>query len=341
MDGGVPALPISRSLPRSLPRKVGRAVYFFTRRFERFYWDSTRIDFVRDLAATSRSFDVVLANDIATLPLALTVAGHAGRVVFDAHEFYPDEFAGSLLWKLRMRPYVKWMCEAHLVQADCVTTVSPGIADEYRQRFGIDCTVVSNASPYCDLSPTPVGSGPIQLIHHGIAVPERRLERMIESMKYLGEGYRLTLMLVRSRYTRRYFEHLRRRAETQVNVCFRDPVPLTRICEVLNEYDVGIFLLPVNGPNAKYALPNKLYEFVQARLAVAVSPNPDMAAVVTRFNLGVVARDFTPKGMAAAVGGLSRADIKRHKESADRAARKITAESNAGIWRDIMRALTS
>ena len=126
-----------------------------------------------------------------------------------------------------------------------------------------------------------------------------------------------------------------------VNVCFRDPVPLTRICDVLNDYDIGVFILPVNGPNAKYALPNKLFEFVQARLAIAVSPNPGMSAVVTGFGLGVVARDFTPKGMAAAIGGLSRADIKRYKESADHAAGKITAESNARIWRGIMRALTS
>ena len=65
-----------------------------------------------------------------------------------------------------------------------------------------------------------------------------------------------------------------------------------------------------------------------------------MAAVVTGFDLGVVAQDFTPEAMAAAIGGLSRADIKRHKERADHAAGTITAESNAGIWRSIMHALT-
>jgi glycosyltransferase involved in cell wall biosynthesis len=339
VDGGVRALPISRSLPSSLRRKARRAGYFFTRRFGRFYWDPTRTGFLRDLAASEGPFDVVLANDIATLPLALAAAGGAGRVVFDAHEFYPDEFSGSGLWKVRMRPYVRWMCDTYLAQANCVTTVSNGIAGEYRRRFGIDSTVVSNAAPYHDLTPSPVGPGPIQLVHHGAAIPARRIERMIDSMKFLGDDYELTLMLVRSRYTKRYFEQLEGRAEPVANVRFREPVPITRLCDVLNGYDLGVYLLPVNGLNDEYALPNKLFEFMQARLAVAVSPNPEMAGFVRELDLGVVTRDFTPEAMAEAIRGLSRRDIERHKECADRAARAVNAEDNATTWRSVMRAL--
>jgi hypothetical protein len=285
---GVRALPISRSLPRSFRRKARRAVYFLTRRFKRFYWDPTRTGFLRDLAANEPPFDIVLANDIATLPLALAAAGRTGRVVFDAHEFYPDEFSGSGLWTLRMKPYVTWMCETYLPKADRVTTVSNGIAGTYRLRFGIDSTVVSNASPYQDLTPTPVGPGPIQLVHHGTAISARRIERMIETMKHLCDDYELTLILATSRYTQRYFEQLRFQAQAVPNVRFRDPVPITSVCEVLNTYDLGVYLLPVNGPNHEHALPNKLFEFMQARLAVAVSPNPDMASLVREFDLGVV-----------------------------------------------------
>jgi hypothetical protein len=338
---GVRALPISRSLPRSFRRKARRAVYFLTRRFKRFYWDPTRTGFLRDLAANEPPFDIVLANDIATLPLALAAAGRTGRVVFDAHEFYPDEFSGSGLWTLRMKPYVTWMCETYLPKADRVTTVSNGIAGTYRLRFGIDSTVVSNASPYQDLTPTPVGPGPIQLVHHGTAISARRIERMIETMKHLGDDYELTLILATSRYTQRYFEQLRFQAQAVPNVRFRDPVPITSVCEVLNTYDLGVYLLPVNGPNHEHALPNKLFEFMQARLAVAVSPNPDMASLVREFDLGVVTHDFTPEAMAATIRSLSRADIARHKQSADRAARTVNAESNATAWRGIMRTLAN
>jgi hypothetical protein len=36
-------------------------------------------------------------------------------------------------------------------------------------------------------------------------------------------------------------------------------------------------------------------EFIQARLAVAVDPSPEMARLVQRYGCGVVAPDFPPK----------------------------------------------
>ena len=42
------------------------------------------------------------------------------------------------------------------------------------------------------------------------------------------------------------------------------------IAQEINQYDIGVYLLRDGNLNNKYAMPNKLYEFVQARLADAV-----------------------------------------------------------------------
>ena len=50
--------------------------------------------------------------------------------------------------------------------------------------------------------------------------------------------------------------------------------------EFANQYDVGVFLLPASFPNQVHVLPNKLFDYIQARLAVAIGPSHEMAEVV-------------------------------------------------------------
>ena len=51
-----------------------------------------------------------------------------------------------------------------------------------------------------------------------------------------------------------------------------------------NDYDVGLYLLPPTNFNQRYALPNKFFEFIQGRLAIAIGPSPEMAKLVERSN---------------------------------------------------------
>lgn len=76
-----------------------------------------------------------------------------------------------------------------------------------------------------------------------------------------------------------------------------EPVPMHRIVSFASTYDIGVFLLPPTNFNYRNALPNKLFEFIQARLAVAIGPSPQMAAVVREWNCGIVSDDFTPASL--------------------------------------------
>jgi hypothetical protein len=71
-----------------------------------------------------------------------------------------------------------------------------------------------------------------------------------------------------------------------------------------------------------------LFDFIQARLAVAVGPTPEMAEIVRQYKLGVIAEDFTPEGMAAEIQKLTIEEINTYKMNADKAAFDLSAESN-------------
>lgn len=110
-----------------------------------------------------------------------------------------------------------------------------------------------------------------------------------------------------------------------------EPVPMQDLVRVCNNYDVGIFFQEPLNFNLEHSLPNKFFEFIQARIAIAITPLPEMARYVQEFDLGIIGTDFSIPGMARQLMNLDRASIEHYKEQASRAARTLTAEENMRI----------
>src|SRR5690606_30675211 len=159
--------------------------------------------------------------------------------------------------------------------------------------YGVRPQVMRNAAPWADLSPTPVDAPTVRLVHSGGAVPGRNLEAMLDVVERLGSGYSLDLYLVPGGDGGRYLRALRDRPAGAPWVTCHYPVTPGEQPAALHRYAVGVCWFPPFNTNAAHTLPNKFCDFVQARLAVAGGPGPEMARVVTEHRLGVVAEDFT------------------------------------------------
>jgi len=297
------------------------------RRFETAYWRHPRYrtayERLRGVAA-----DVVVANDVAALPIAARLGP---PVVLDAHEYAPEQYTDQWWWRHLVAPYVRWQCRRYIPEVAAMTTVSQGIADAYEREFGVSATVVTNAPPFANLEPTPVGD-PVRILHHGGAVRGRHLEQMLRVVELLDECFVLDLMLVEG--TPGLRDELIRRAAGNPRVRFPPPVPMREVVSTTNGYDIGLYSLPPNTFNRRHALPNKLFEFIQGRLAVAIGPSPEMAAVVRRYECGVVADDFTPESLAETLNALDAEAIAELKRASHLAAPELCAERNAGLVLD-------
>jgi glycosyltransferase involved in cell wall biosynthesis len=271
----------------------------------------------------------VLAKDFVTLPLAIRVAGDA-PVLHDAHEYAPREFEDRWLWRLLFGPFVRNVCNRYLPRTRAVTTVSQRIAEEYRLRFGINPLVVRNAPPYQHCRPRTTDPARIRLFHHGAANPSRRLELMIEAFREVDERFELHFMLVPSHP--KYLARLIRLAAGVDRVFFHEPVPMEDIVTTANQYDVGVYLLPPRSFNSRYALPNKLFEFIQARLGIVIGPSPEMADIVTRSQNGLVAEDFSPAALARAINSLTAQKVDGFKHASDAVSRDLCAEREQVTW---------
>ena len=334
---GDPNLPNVRFIPcvcgpRTFGQKVREGVELLLCRYEAHYWRKNHVQQLkRELEQIS--FDAIIANDLEALPLALSVADRR-PVIFDAHEYSPREFEERLAWRIFNRRSIHYFCDAYLPRTTRMMTVADGIADEYRRVFGIKSIVVPNAAFASTLSPRSTSAHAVRMIHHGHAMPTRQLENMIDVMPHLEERFELDLMLVPG--DPQYLERLKRKAGSNRRVRILPPVSAKELIPFSNNYDIGMYLLCPSSFNNLHALPNKFFEFLQARLAIAIGPSPEMARIVKEFGCGVIAKDFSPVSLAGALNRLSPADIDLMKAGSDRAACVYTAERNASHLREIV-----
>ena len=149
---------------------------------------------------------------------------------------------------------------------------------------------------------------------------------MIEMMDYIDKRFTLDLMLVPSQ--KESFEKLKLMANKKDNVNIIEPVAFDDIVPFINQYDIGLYILPPTGFNTKHALPNKFFEYIQSRLAIAIGPSVEMVRLTKEYDFGVIAKDFTPQSMAQELNKLTKEDIMRYKENSDKAAKVLNAEEN-------------
>ena len=228
------------------------------------------------LLAASRSLrtDVVHANDLDTLPAGFLLARRAkARLVYDAHELYSGfEADPPRLWHR-----LSLALEGALARrADAVVTVSEPIADELTRRLRLrrEPLLVLNCPPLEPVDVEPRPGAPVRAIYQAAVGPGRVLDDVVEAA----------------------------RAAPQVDVSVRllgwegwldgvrvePPVAPGELVSALAAYDVGLVIDRPLTDNARLALPNKLFEYLMAGLAVVVPRAPAMAKLVEEHGVGVV-----------------------------------------------------
>ena len=303
--------------------KIGLA----TRNYKRVYDGMTAVQIARKILPR-RHFDIILANDLNTLPLALELEPLLG-VHSDLHEYAPSEKESDAKWRFFVAPFMRWICREYLPLALSVTTVSQGIAEEYTTNFGVKVGVVTNAAPYLDAEATPTAE-PLKIIYSGAGQRYRKIELIIEAMQ--GVGHEIQLDFVVMPNEPEYVHELRKSVQGLPNVRFLDPVPYEQLVSLLRNYDIAMCFLPNSTFNLQNALPNKFFEAVQARIGVITGPSPAMVTLVKEYGLGAVTEDFSVEALRATLEGLTAAEVADWKIADNAAAGPLSAESQVALW---------
>lgn len=328
----------------TLIRKVACSIFLLLRQYQlayRLLYDYGK--YVVDLR--KKTFDLIIANDAETLPLAFQISNSKSKVFFDAHEYAPRQFEDRLYWRIFFQRFTTYLCKTYIPHVVGMSTINNGIASEYEIRFGIKPIIITNAANYFNMKPRQIEGFPIKLVHHGIFNLSRRPELMLDLFDTLDEKFTLDLIYLlpanSSKKTKAYFEEFKLRASKNTRVKVLPALKSSEIVSVLNErYDMGIILVPPVNFNYENGLPNKLFDCIQARMAMAVGPLKEIADVTKTYNIGVVSKDFTPSGMAQELNKLTIDNVMSFKNNSEKAAREMNAEENKKILLEALQKLS-
>ena len=223
-------------------------------------------------------------------------------------------------------------------------TVGEGLAKEYEKHFGVRPTIITNATRFHDIRPSEVPQNRVRLIHHGIVNESRKLELMIELMKYLDERFELDLILMTSNYasqkTRSYIQFLKDQIEKTPRMRVLPAVKSHEVVGTINSYDMGVFLIPPINFNYANTLPNKLFDFVQARLGILISPAEETSAIIARYGLGPALPDHSVDGLIAALSTLTDEKVQSFKQHSHEAAHDLSSASDEAAMRALVARVT-
>jgi len=304
-------IPLARRAQATAPLREER-----WKRVLQFVWE---IGFARDTlwislamlwAVRSARATVFHGNDLPTLPVTSWAARLAGgKALYDSHELWVGM---NPAWTLFCNGFFRWIERRYIRKMGAVVTVNDLIAEELRRQYQIPLpTVVMNCPEpvvprvvdpsysiraKLGLSPeTPI------ILYQGRYEPGRGLEELIESGRYLSRG-----VIVLRGYGSNEAD-LRQRVDdlgVPGRVFMVDPVPMADLVATASEADVGVVPYTAYSPGYYYASPNKLFEYMFAGLAIAVSNLPVLEKIVRDHDLGVVFDPSDPKHIAEQLNAL-------------------------------------
>ena len=255
-------------------------------------------------AASDTAAAAIHANDLDTLLAGVLLKRRlGGRLVYDAHELYPEMFASTSafyvgLWRL---------LEHRLIgAADGVVTVNHSIAGELRRRHTLPIapTVVMNCPPLEPLpgNPDEERAGEIRLLYLGRYNAERGLLEMLRAMPMVGRH--VVLCLQGDGPLRATLEGEARLLGVADRVRFLPAVAPDRLVGAMGGYAIGIVPYLPTSLNNYLCTPNKLFEYLMGGLAVVASDLPELRTVVAGEGLGLLYAPGDPTDLARAIHGL-------------------------------------
>jgi len=282
-----------------------------------------------------RKFDFVVANDLDTLLGSYYASRFRFKnLVYDSHEYFTE--VPELVNRPFPRKVWKILENKILPKINYSYTVSESIARTYQRQYGIKMEVVRNV-PYFQKNET---SSPIlkkslkKIIYQGSLNVGRGLEHIIDAMQFIenakleiiGDGD-ITDKLKRQIQEKRLNEKIE----------LKGKIPFEDLSQHTAQADLGIALEENLGLNYYYALPNKLFDYIQARIPALTSPFPEMQKIVNQYEIGTVYDHKNPVLLAEKINEIFRLEkrFNKWKKNTEKAAQELCWENEEKVLVDI------
>jgi len=280
---------------------------------------------------------LIIANDLDTLPAAWLASRIRGvKLIYDSHELFTQ--VPELVGRRRVQAIWKYIESRIVPRLDCAVTVSRSIAriyyGLYRTPFRVVRNVPKRKVPCTDGKMDSDFPGKRVIIYQGALNMGRGLELMIETMEHLKE---VVFLVVGTGDIDRKLRDLARTKGLGGRVVFTGRLSPGEVDPLTCAADLGISLEEDLGLNYRYALPNKLFDYIQARIPVLCSDLPEMAGVVQTYGVGITTPERDPEKLATIIRSLlGEIDRGSFREALEKAAAELCWEKEKTVYKDLL-----
>jgi glycosyltransferase involved in cell wall biosynthesis len=273
---------------------------------------------------------LIIANDLDTLPAArLASRIRKVKLIYDSHELFTQ--VPELINRKLVQGVWKWIEYRIVPRLDHAVTVSYSIAEIYRRLYKTKFRVVRNVprrrEPCPDNQVKRDYSGKKLIIYQGALNVGRGLELMIETMAYLDDA---VFLMAGAGDIENQLKALVKERGLGERVVFMGRLVPGKLYPITCAADLGVSLEEDRGLNYRYALPNKLFDYIQARVPVLCTDLPEISRIVRAYGVGVATGERDPQKLA----GIIRYMLREGSEGAwkgglDRAAAELCWENES------------
>ena len=249
-------------------------------------------------------FDCVVASDANTLLAGAALKEMTGcRLIYDAHEIYCRQYAEDLrsaFWRKFNFDAEKFLLET----TDARFTVNASLAGWFAENYGADFDVIPNCPVYRKSEFHPAGN-PVRVLFQGVFSLHRGLEQFIEAAGLVKN--KDVLFVLRGRGEATVEQKLRRilnRPGLSGRIVMEPPVPAGELVRHAADSDIGVIPYVPVSLNNRFCLPNKIFEYMMAGLALACTDLPELSGVISKHDNGAAFDEVVPEKIAAAIDKL-------------------------------------
>jgi hypothetical protein len=237
---------------------------------------------------------LLVSNDLDTL-LANYLASKfkSSKLVYDTHEYFtevPELVENPFKQKIWLS-VEKWI----FPKLKNVYTVNESIAEIYTKKYKVPVHVIRNVAPNFvtseNKSRKDIGlpQDKFILIIQGSGINKRRgAEEAVEAMNFIKNAL---LLIIGSGDV---LDELKSKVEKQQwreKVLFLPKMPYAEMMQYTRNADLGLAIDHTDILNHKLALPNKLFDYIQAEIPVLATEIIEIEKIIKKYNIGYVLHD--------------------------------------------------
>ena len=153
---------------------------------------------------------------------------------------------------------------------------------------------------------------------------DRGAEELIEAMQFIENA---VLYIIGSGDVFPQLQELVKKYSLIQKVFILNKMPYEQLMEYTKIADLGLSLDKGTNPNYENALPNKVFDYIQAEVPLLVSNRKVVSALVKENNIGAIISEVNPKSIAETVN-----QVLSNEKQLSEWKTKLTIASNTYSW---------